>query len=358
MSEDTPLDFAGQAFYIGIDVHRNSWVVTIRSSGLELRTISMGANAQQLYEYMHKSYPGGSYYSVYEAGFSGYMAHRELQCQGISNMVVHAADVPSSEKERYSKSDRVDSRKLAKALEQQQLQGIYIPTQQAQQLRGLVRLRQTLAQEQARVKTRIKSLLYFEGLAAIIPSNHRGHWSARFVEDIRQQQQKMSAAGAQTLEILLETLVFYRQKIAQTVQWLRSYTRQQQQMAADIQLLQSVPGIGFVAAMICYSELVDISRFQRYEQLCSYAGLIPTLSASAERQKVGELTPRCNARLRRLLIEASWVAVRSDPAMLAAYKKLLVRMKPQQAIIRIARKLLRRLRCVLLKRLPYRMAVA
>jgi hypothetical protein len=29
-------DFEGQAFYIGIDVHKNSWSVTIRSSNLYL----------------------------------------------------------------------------------------------------------------------------------------------------------------------------------------------------------------------------------------------------------------------------------------------------------------------------------
>jgi hypothetical protein len=49
-----------------------------------------------------------------------------------------------------------------------------------------------------------------------------------------------------------------------------------------------------------------------------------------------------------MLIEAAWQLIRTDAAMLDYYKKLTGRMKPQHAIIRIARKLLRRIRAVLL----------
>ena len=47
--------------------------------------------------------------------------------------------------------------------------------------------------------------------------------------------------------------------------------------------------------------------------------------------------------LRYLIIEAAWVAVRKDPALLLAYNQLLRRMKSQDAIIRIAKKLLNRI---------------
>ena len=49
-----------------------------------------------------------------------------------------------------------------------------------------------------------------------------------------------------------------------------------------------------------------------------------------------------------MLVEAAWQLVRRDAAMLDHYKELTKRMKGQDAIIRIARKLLRRIRAVML----------
>lgn len=49
-----------------------------------------------------------------------------------------------------------------------------------------------------------------------------------------------------------------------------------------------------------------------------------------------------------MLVEAAWQLVRRDAAMLDRYKELQRRMKGQDAIIRIARKLLRRIRAVML----------
>ena len=54
-----------------------------------------------------------------------------------------------------------------------------------------------------------------------------------------------------------------------------------------------------------------------------------------------------------MLIEASWVAIRNDPAMALKYQELRKRMKAQKAIIKIARKLLNRIRFVLLNQQKY-----
>jgi len=61
--------------------------------------------------------------------------------------------------------------------------------------------------------------------------------------------------------------------------------------------------------------------------------------------------------LRSALIEAAWQAIKTDPALMDSYQTLLKRMKGTQAIIRIARKLLRRLRAVLLSGRPYQKGV-
>jgi tryptophan synthase beta subunit len=54
-----------------------------------------------------------------------------------------------------------------------------------------------------------------------------------------------------------------------------------------------------------------------------------------------------------MMIEAAWTAVREDPAMTLKFKELSKRMKSQDAIIRIAKKLLKRIRHVWLKQEEY-----
>jgi len=58
--------------------------------------------------------------------------------------------------------------------------------------------------------------------------------------------------------------------------------------------------------------------------------------------KAPAFSSRKHNYLRSAFVEAAWVAVRTDPAIGDAYRKLTQRMEGQKAIIRIARKLLRR----------------
>ena len=115
--ENNTLNFKSQSFYIGLDVHKKQWTVTIRSNRMQLKTFSMDPSAEKLYNYMEKNYPGGLYHTVYEAGFCGYKIHRELEGYGFDSIIVAPTAVPTSNKEKNQKRDPVDSRKLARELE-------------------------------------------------------------------------------------------------------------------------------------------------------------------------------------------------------------------------------------------------
>lgn len=58
-----------------------------------------------------------------------------------------------------------------------------------------------------------------------------------------------------------------------------------------------------------------------------------------------------------MLVEAAWQAVRQDRAMPDGYEQLTKKMKGNEAIIRIARKLLRRMRAVLISGMEYQKGV-
>ena len=124
-----------------------------------------------------------------------------------------------------------------------------------------------------------------------------------------------------------------------------------------IQLLRTVPGVGLVTAFTFYTEIMDICRFQKLDHLSAFIGFIPSVEASDQTEKIMGLTRRCNKYLRYLLIEAAWVAVREDPALTLAFNHLLKNKSKQRAIIRIAKKLVNRMRYVWKNQQQYVMAV-
>ncbi|HEX9650494.1 MAG TPA: transposase, partial [Cyclobacteriaceae bacterium] len=98
-------------------------------------------DAGVLVKYLNKNFPGANYYAAYEAGYSGFWLQENLQAQGINCIVVHAADVPTKDKERKQKRDPLDSQKIARSLKSGELEAIYIPSKDCQQDRSLLRAR-------------------------------------------------------------------------------------------------------------------------------------------------------------------------------------------------------------------------
>lgn len=337
-----PLNFAGTNFYIGIDVHLKQWTVTIRAIGHELKTFNMNPSPQQLFEYMTTRYPGGTYHSVYEAGFCGFWIHRQLCQLGIHNLVVNPADVPTRGKERTNKNDKPDSRKLARELSKEdELVPIYVPSEAQQQLRSLCRLRFRTRQSCTRVQIRIISLLHFLG-KKIPPHAEMPRWSGHFLKWL-EGLTFSHPAGQQTLQFHLQKLQEHRRRLTAIMRQLRAYSRTPE-FARTYECLASISGIGFITAITLLTELMDIVRFATFDQLACFVGLIPAEHASGQHDSASGITPRRNKYLRTLLIEAAWTATREDPALTLAFKELIKRMSPERAIVRIAKKLLRRLR--------------
>ena len=108
--------FKGQNIFIGIDVHKKNWQVSVITESGFTENLSILSSAKALFEFLKRHYPEGTYRAVYESGFSGFATYYALTDLGIDCIVVHAADIPSTQYESAMKSDRIDAVRLAKAL--------------------------------------------------------------------------------------------------------------------------------------------------------------------------------------------------------------------------------------------------
>jgi transposase len=287
--------------------------------------------------------------------FCGFWLQEGLQAKGIDCMVVHAADVPTTDKERRQKRDKRDSRKIAYALRGKQLEPIHVPAKTCQQDRALMRSRHKTVGNQTRCRNRIKALLYYFGVEYPQEfANSQTHWSAKFMAWLNGVD--LGEAGSMSLSVFIEECEFYRTQLRKLNHRIVALSGQER-YARQAALLRSVPGVGLLTALILLTEIEDIHRFKKFDQLCHYVGLVPNVSASGEREHVGDITRRGNKHIKSQLIESAWVAVRKDPALMLKYNQLCAHMNGNRAIIRIARKLLSRIRYVLMNQQEYQLAV-
>lgn len=329
------LDFRGQKFYIGIDVHKNSWSVTIRSLNLHLEHFSQPPSVKVLVNHLRNKYSGGDYYSAYEAGFCGTGIHDELCKLGVYNMIVNPADIPATDKQNKNKTDVRDSRSIAFHLEKGNLHGIYIMPRGGQELRSLFRLREAKARDMARTTNRLKGFLLYFGVSLSQAFEGKEYISSKVLTWLSGLE-LASEAGKITLKRYMDDLIYHRGQLLKITQELR---KQVQSIYVDqYQCLLSVPGIGPITAIALLAEIGDFNRFDNPAEYCSFLGLIPWEDSSGEKIYSKGIQPRCNKHLRPLIVEASWIAIRKEPYLLNYYRKHAIK-NSKHAIVKVARKL-------------------
>jgi transposase len=343
-------DLHGQHVYSGLDISKKSWRVSIYVGSQFYKAFTQPPQPEALGRYLEHTFPGAEYHSVYEAGYFGYWAHRRLAMLGIDNIIVHPADVPTTDKEHRRKNDPVDARKLSRSLSLGELHPLYVPSQQAEHDRSLVRMRYSFVKKQTRCKLQIKSLLAFSGIPVPDDIDER-YWSRCFIGWL-QHVRFATDTGTHALQALVQELLFLRTQLLALTRRIRQLSRSASYQHS-VQFLRTIPGISELSAMMFLTEIVDIHRFRTAEHLASYAGLVPDEHSSGDTHQIGGVSRRRNPALRAQLVECAWVTIHNDPVLAAAFDQFAHRMGKQKAIIRIARKLLNRIRFVLMHQQAY-----
>lgn len=238
-----------------------TWNVTVITQSGYKKKHSQRSSAKELFEYLKKHYPNGNYQAVYESGFSGYSTYYALQEYGIKCMVIHAADVPTTQYESVMKSDPVDSEKLAKALKAGILHGIYIHRKDNLDDRSVVRLRKTLQQQLGGYKARVKHLLYNHGISLPYCFAKPGtHWSKRFIRWLQEDVVLLSSTR-NSLDLLLKQVELFRGNLLEATRRIRTLSRTER-YAQMYDCLLSIPGIGLNTSMCLPTEYVSDRHYR------------------------------------------------------------------------------------------------
>ena len=347
VSTESVQALSGKKVFIGIDVHKDSWHVTARADGEEIFNGRIPASYHSLMR-LRERFEGCQVKVAYEAGPCGFTLYDMLGEDGIDAIVVPPSLIPIESGNRV-KTDKRDSRKLAKLLESNMLKKVHVLTEEERMHRELLRTRRQLVKHRGSVARQIKSKLLFYGISSPFPSKYG--WGRPYIQWLKDLPCP-SVYLRRSLDILIhlyEYLTGEIKTITKSVVELSGTDK----YAHRMKLLKSIPGVGILTGMEMLVELQDFARFKTSEEIACYMGLTPSEYSTGQYIRQGRITRCGNARVRTALVESSWILVGKDPLMRAKYLKLKSTKGAKRAIVAIARNLIIRIRAMLVHNVPY-----
>jgi transposase len=305
--------------FVGLDVSKEKIAVAIAEQGREKpRYFGMIPNTPEAIRKLVKKLGDPKDLKVcYEAGPTGYQLHRLFRSLGIECEVIAPGLIPQRPGDRV-KTDKRDAERLAQLFRAGELTSVYVPTEEDEALRDLVRAREDAKEDELRAKHRITKLLLRYDIRP--PEDVGKNWSAkyrRWIVTLKFEHSPLRVAFQEYLQNLKE--------IEERVKRLEEeihFQGTEGVHAPMIQVLQSLRGVAMITAASLVAEIGSFKRFKSPKQLMSYTGLVPSETSSGEIRRQGKITKTGNGHARRLLIEASW-SYRYQPAVRGKLEKRL-----------------------------------
>ena len=321
--------------YVGLDVHSEKTYATIIGEGGKILKQKKVAN-NDITEFLKE-------YKVEKVGLES-SAHlvpiyRALVEEGYCVQVSHPKKTRYIAEARI-KTDRVDSKAIAELVRLDALPQSYVPPRDIAELREKVRRRAFLVRERAKLMTKVKAVLTYEGVKA--PGEY-GLFT------------KQGVAWLHGLK--LEPIECYLRVMGPLSEEIKKLSLELKCIAdddEDVELLMTIPGVGYYTALLVKAEVGDISRFSTGERLCSYAGIVPSTYSSSDVTRHGRITREGSKWLRWAMTEAAIIHLKYDTSITRAYHRIAERRGKQVARVAVARKLLMCCWSVLRNRREYR----
>jgi len=348
----------------GIDVHKEVIVATIRGTGIKETTKtynSFTGSIEQMRDWLKSKQithiameSTGVYwkplYNILEEDFEIILVNAR-----------HIKNVPGR------KTDKKDSKWIAKLLLSGLLQGSFIPPKPIRELRDLTRYRRKIVGQIASEKNRIQKILEDANIKlSSVVSDMSGATATKIIdamisgeEDIEKlsrfrhgkmqvskEDLKSALKGKLTehhkfmLTTIKESITDKEALIEKLDNRIESHLKANE-LTLDAELLQTIPGVGKDAAAGILAEIGNnMEQFPNEQHLASWAGMSPGNNESAGKKKSSRTT-HGDIFLKIFLTQCAWAATRTKHTYLRSkYDSLVVRRGKKRALIAVGHKIL------------------
>ena len=290
--------------YLGLDVHKDSITIAIAEPGPkgEIRLFGTITNDMHALEKalirIRKAHPNAHLEVAYEAGPCGFGIARRLEQLKVPCLVAAPSLIPKQPGSPF-KTDKRDSRNLARLLRSGELTAVYVPEPTDEAIRDLCRARTDAVDDLRRCRLRLKSFL----LRHDYRYQGKANWSQPHMRYLRELVLPHPAMKA-ILEEYLQGIDAAHQRV-QRIEASMLTLLESWRLKPAVQALMAFRGFQLVAAMITVSELGDIHRFAHPRQLMTYLGLVSVEHSSGPKQHLGSISRCGNGHQRWLLTECA-----------------------------------------------------
>lgn len=326
----------GRIRYLGLDVHKATITVAVAEDNDQPPEVwDTIPNEQAAVRKMVRKLSQGGYRlkTAYEAGPTGYVLHRQLTQLGAECQVVAPTLIPRPRSR--VKTDARDAIELARLLRRGDLTAVWVPDEQHEALRSLVRVRYDAKEDHQRARHRLTKFLLQRGTR---PPVGVKAWSKRHYSWLRGLELKQPADQV-VLEDYLGAEQTAQERVRRLEQELRTWAEQSPRYALIV-ALQILRGIGFLSAVTIVAEVGDFRRFAGARGFMSFIGITPSEHSSGESRHRGGITHAGNRYLRHVMGQSAQHA-RHQPSVSRVLHKRMEGMPPD--MIEIAQRAQQRL---------------
>ena len=311
---------------IGLDVHKRSVYATVmENNGDIIIQRNMENNIEMVNEFLSDY---RDHDIVIESSTSGKYLCKELLKLNYKIHLINPSKVPEIYN-NYKKTDKEDSFQLADVFRKGGMKEIYIPSEEIENIRSLVRYRHSLGEEITLKKNKVHALLTSYGIIikATDPFGKKG------LKEIENNYNNLNYSDKIVLRSLLNDISYIKdmEKEIETEISSISYN------SNDTKLLMTIPGVNFYTAAGILSEIGTINRFDNKLKFASYTGLIPSEYSSGEKKVMGHITKHGPSLLRFFLVETAHSLIKYTKKFKSKYLSIVRRLGKKRSIIAIAR---------------------
>lgn len=264
----------------------------------------------------------------------------KMEAEGFGVLVVNTSKfkvITMSTK----KTDANDAATLAFYLSKDILPESHLCDQTSEEIRRMLKTRSILVSSTVKIKNQIHGMLLGYGIETT---------SAQFQSKKKRQElinvlaeHYFSQFTASSLEVTLNILDDIYAQVKKIEEQIKEMTKENE----TVELLMTMPGIGFVGATTIASYIDNIERFDGdFKKFSSYLGIVPSVHNSADTVRMGHITKRGPQELRTAFVQVAMGIIRqpqntSEWKLMKDYQTMKISKGSGRAIIALTRKVAR-----------------
>lgn len=291
--------------YVGVDAHSNSFTLSCYTNEKETAeyTQKVEGHYSKILNYieaMRFHYGDDALFICgYEAGCLGFTLYHQLMDHGVKCIILAPSTMLEQRSRKRVKTDKRDAELIARCLAHHDYSPVHIPTEQDDQTKEYIRMRDDHKLELKKLKQRILSFCLRHNYRYDVGKTNWTQTHLRWLKSL-----KPDGLYAEILAEYLGTFDYLSRKIErlnQKIEELASGMRYKE----NVRKLTCLMGIRPQTALAVITEVGDFNRFAAARHFASYIGLTPGEDSSGENQTRLGITKAGNSHVRRLLIEAA-----------------------------------------------------